>query len=65
MEVILREDVASLGKAGQLVKVKAGYGRNFLLPNGLAYEATVNDATKIIAKIAQLAAVGVIARDGF
>jgi hypothetical protein len=31
---------------------------------GLAYEATVNDATKIAAKIAQLAAVGIIARDG-
>ncbi len=31
---------------------------------GLAYEATVNDAAKITAKIAQLAAVGIIARDG-
>lgn len=40
MEVILREDVRSLGKAGDLVKVKPGYARNFLLPQGLAYEAT-------------------------
>ena len=40
MEVILREDVKSLGKAGALVRVKPGYARNFLLPQGLAYEAT-------------------------
>jgi len=50
MEVILREDVASLGKAGQLVKVKAGYGRNFLLPNGLAYEATEGNKKRIAAE---------------
>ncbi len=40
IEVILREDVQSLGKAGALVRVKPGYARNFLLPRGLAYEAT-------------------------
>ncbi|TFG51810.1 MAG: 50S ribosomal protein L9, partial [Gemmatimonadales bacterium] len=40
MDVILREDVKDLGRAGQLVKVKPGYARNFLLPKGLAYEAT-------------------------
>ena len=34
MEVILREDVKSLGKAGELVRVKPGYARNFLLPQG-------------------------------
>jgi len=50
MEVILREDVASLGKAGQLVKVKAGYGRNFLLPGGLAYEATEGNKKRIAAE---------------
>ncbi len=50
MEVILREDVASLGRAGQLVKVKAGYGRNFLLPNGLAYEATEGNKKRIAAE---------------
>jgi large subunit ribosomal protein L9 len=32
MEIILREDVAGLGKAGQQVKVKDGYARNFLIP---------------------------------
>ena len=40
MEVILRDDVRSLGKAGELVRVKPGYARNYLLPQGLAYEAT-------------------------
>ena len=40
MEVILREDVKALGKAGALVRVKPGYARNFLLPQGLAYEAS-------------------------
>jgi len=50
MEVILREDVKGLGKAGQVVKVKPGYGRNFLLPNNLAYEATEGNKKKIAAE---------------
>ncbi len=40
MKVILREDVADLGTAGQTVEVKSGYGRNFLLPRNLAIAAT-------------------------
>jgi large subunit ribosomal protein L9 len=36
MEVILREDVAHLGNIGDIVKVKPGYARNYLLPRGLA-----------------------------
>lgn len=40
MELILREDVKSLGKAGELVRVKPGYARNFLLPRKLAEPAT-------------------------
>jgi large subunit ribosomal protein L9 len=36
MEVILREDVDKLGRRGDIVKVADGYGRNFLLPRGLA-----------------------------
>lgn len=36
MQLVLIEDVANLGKQGELVEVKAGYGRNYLLPNGLA-----------------------------
>jgi len=44
MEIILREDVQHLGRAGEVVKVKDGYARNYLLPKGLAYPAT--DANK-------------------
>jgi len=40
MEVILREDIDKLGERGQLVKVAAGYARNFLLPKRLAVAAT-------------------------
>ena len=40
MDVILREDVEKLGHAGEVVTVKDGYARNFLLPHGLAYLAT-------------------------
>jgi large subunit ribosomal protein L9 len=47
MELILREDVKSLGKAGELVRVKPGYARNFLLPRGLAYEATEGNKKRI------------------
>ncbi|HTS89545.1 MAG TPA: 50S ribosomal protein L9 [Gemmatimonadales bacterium] len=50
MEVILREDVRYLGKAGELVKVKPGYARNFLLPKGLAYEATPGNRKRIEAE---------------
>lgn len=47
MEIILREDVQHLGKAGDVVKVKDGYARNFLLPKGLAYPATEANKRKI------------------
>ena len=40
MEVILREDIEKLGSRGQVVKVAAGYARNFLLPKQLAVAAT-------------------------
>lgn len=40
MKVILREDVADLGRAGQTIEVKAGYGRNYLIPRNLAILAT-------------------------
>ena len=40
MKVLLRADVENLGRLGDLVTVKAGYGRNFLLPQGLAMLAT-------------------------
>src|SRR5690606_32933404 len=40
VKVILRQDVKSLGKAGQVVEVADGYARNYLIPRGLAVEAT-------------------------
>ena len=40
MKVILREDVETLGQAGETVDVKDGYGRNFLIPRNLAIPAT-------------------------
>jgi large subunit ribosomal protein L9 len=40
MKLILRETVASLGLAGDVVNVKPGYARNYLLPQGLAYMAS-------------------------
>jgi large subunit ribosomal protein L9 len=39
MDVILREDVADLGSVGDIIKVKPGFARNFLLPRGLAVVA--------------------------
>jgi large subunit ribosomal protein L9 len=49
-DVILREDVKALGKAGELVRVKPGYARNFLLPRGLAFEATEGNKKRIAAE---------------
>lgn len=40
MEVILLEDVSNLGRRGQEVRVRPGYARNYLLPQGMALEAT-------------------------
>ena len=40
MEILLKKDVANLGQAGDIVKVKNGYARNFLVPQGLATVAT-------------------------
>jgi len=39
MKIILREDVANLGKAGEVANVRDGYGRNYLLPQGKAVRA--------------------------
>jgi large subunit ribosomal protein L9 len=56
MEVLLCDDVDNLGHRGQVVKVRAGYGRNYLLPQGLALEATagnkrmIDEQRRILAK---------------
>ena len=47
MDVILKEDVEKLGFKNEIVKVKNGFGRNFLIPKGLAVLAT-NSAIKIL-----------------
>lgn len=47
MEVILKEDVEKLGRRGDVVKVANGYGRNYLLPRKLAFEATSSNKAVI------------------
>ena len=47
MQVILREDVDNLGRAGELVSVAPGFGRNYLIPKGLAVLATPRNKRKM------------------
>jgi large subunit ribosomal protein L9 len=47
MQVILKEDVPNLGKSGEVVKVKPGFGRNYLIPQGLAVIATAGNIKQI------------------
>jgi large subunit ribosomal protein L9 len=47
VKLILREDVENLGKGGDLVEVKPGYGRNFLLPRGLAVPANPKNVREL------------------
>jgi large subunit ribosomal protein L9 len=47
MEVILRQAVESLGHPGDVVKVSNGYARNYLLPHGVAFEATPGNLKRI------------------
>jgi large subunit ribosomal protein L9 len=47
MEVILTEDIHRLGNAGDVVKVKAGFGRNYLLPQGKAMLATASRVKEV------------------
>jgi large subunit ribosomal protein L9 len=54
MEVILLQKVANLGNIGDRVKVKSGYGRNFLLPTGKATLATASNVKKFEAQRAEL-----------
>jgi large subunit ribosomal protein L9 len=56
MDVLLREDVDNLGHRGDVVRVRAGYGRNYLLPQGLATKATsgnkrmIEEQRRVLAK---------------
>jgi len=54
MNVILLERVANLGKLGDSVKVRAGYGRNYLIPQGKAVPATPENVEKFEARRAEL-----------
>lgn len=47
IQVILTEDVPNLGRTGELVMVKAGYGRNYLIPQGLALRATPRNVARL------------------
>ena len=47
MQLILTQDVDNLGKAGELVSVRPGYGRNYLVPRGLAVTATVRNKNQL------------------
>jgi len=47
MEVILSKDLERIGKAGQVIKVKDGFARNFLIPNGLAVPVNVTNLKKL------------------
>ena len=47
MKVILADDVRGLGHRGETVTVKPGYARNFLLPQGFAYEATAANVRRL------------------
>lgn len=54
MQVILLEKVAHLGNLGDVVRVKDGYGRNFLIPNRIARRATAEAIAEFEAKRAEL-----------
>ncbi len=56
MEVILLENIGNLGVLGDKVDVKPGYGRNFLIPQGKAVPATVDNVAKFEARRAELEA---------
>ena len=47
MEVILRQAIEKLGHTGDIVKVSPGFARNYLIPRGLAYEATTGNRKRI------------------
>ena len=53
MKLILKQSVANLGDVGEVVNVKPGYGRNYLIPHGLAYVASEKNLARIEAEQAR------------
>ncbi|MEJ2539758.1 MAG: 50S ribosomal protein L9 [Gemmatimonadota bacterium] len=47
MKLILKKDVANLGGSGEVVDVKPGYARNYLIPHGIAYEASAENIERL------------------
>lgn len=60
MEVILLENISKLGRLGQTVNVKAGFGRNYLIPQGKAVHATEANTAAFEARRAELEAAAAI-----
>jgi large subunit ribosomal protein L9 len=54
MQIILTQDVPNLGKAGELVSVRPGYGRNYLLPRGFAVSASATNKQQLEHERAQI-----------
>ena len=61
MDVILRKTIENVGEAGEIVKVKDGYARNYLIPRGMAYLATEDNRRRAEAEAARRA--GKVASD--
>jgi len=55
MDVILKQDISGLGYKNDIVKVKAGYGRNYLIPNGFALIANDSNRRLITENVRQMA----------
>ena len=55
MDIILKQDIANLGYKNDIVTVKPGYGRNYLIPNGLAILATERNRKMLAEEIRQQA----------
>ena len=47
MKVILKQDIAELGKGGEMIEVKDGYARNYLIPQGLVFAATTKNMKRL------------------
>ena len=55
MDVILKQDISGLGYKNDIVKVKAGYGRNYLIPNGYALIANESNRRQVTENVRQMA----------